>query len=220
MGETPPGALRIIGILLFGQRRSIIRTIAQLIVLVAIGLGVLTAIDAVRYPWAFSWIGGRALTGDWHGEFAAPGVGPHAVYMELRADFGGRSARAASRIAGKALMCDGAGLTREFAVRGRTLNWRGTALQLETGRRDDREGRVVQLQKVEGEWDGDTIRANGALSLYELKDGAARWSSAEASADGDPGDPVVPLTLQRGNEADFRRACQRLKQSAGVSPRS
>jgi hypothetical protein len=170
----------------------------------------LTVVDAALFLRARSLTGGSTLTGGWYGELTVPKAGTQRVYIELSGFLASRCHHC-RRIDGCARLCDGTGAITEFNVDGNPNDWRGTSFWITTGRIDNRDGRGVQLGRVDGKRQDDTIQAQAALRFYHVEGGVSRAtmdvSRDEAGSSGT--EPVVPLVLRRASEDQFLAACGR-----------
>lgn len=101
------------------------------------------------------------------------------------------------------------------------MNWRGTSFWMSTGLTDNRDGRGVQLGRLEGQLDGDTIHGRATLVFYDVERGVARAAAERSRGDdrSDQAEPVVPLVLRRGSEREFLAACSRLGENGRSADR-
>lgn len=206
MRDREPGTLTILIRLLFGSWRGFARSVATIAAVIVAGLAVLTAFETALFPWSRSFTGGPTLTGEWYGEFPAPSLGVHRVYVELDGHLAARCI-GCNRIEGRARICDSRGRVRDFRITGDVNNWRGTSFWMSMGQTDNRDGRGVYPGHVEGRWEGDTITAQATLTTYNFAGGVA-YSTSQITRDGEvERDPVVPLVLRRGTEEQFDASC-------------
>jgi hypothetical protein len=132
------------------------------------------------------------------------------VYFDLGISETGRRQRSAS-IEGTLKWCDGSGAVLDYGLYGDVDNWRGTRFHLTTRYLVERESGQSPAE-LQGEWQGDEIKAAGRLVRNE------RTATAVAVR----GQPIqqnstmpVEYTLRRGSEKDFLKACRDRTSTSG-----
>jgi hypothetical protein len=180
------------------SRRGIVRGVLTMALVFVGYLAVLTLLDLPFTPWARSFGMWPTLTGDWSGELRTEGGRPHPVFFAVRGGWRRRSVY----INGRGRLCERDGAIRDFEISGRPDNWSGSRFHLST-RGVVEHGAGTQLGELEAEWQGDAIRATGALVS------AGPVATASVSRDSRPAaPPKVHYSLRRGSEKDFLTACK------------
>jgi hypothetical protein len=168
-------------------------------------------LQSACYPWAHSITFGRTLVGMWVGELTPARRGTHILFLDLRDDI---SEDAGPDLRGTARLCDTRGELHEFGITGRTQNWRGTRFHLRTFITERRDGEGVELGGVDGEWDrGDTLRLDVKPELWRIRGGGTISSTDRPPEQIALEDTIVPSTLTRAGEREFRDACDRLRRA-------
>jgi hypothetical protein len=186
--------------------------VAFLVFLWAIGL------QAISYPWAFSWMrpltGAPTLVGDWYGEIVFPSGRKQLIALDIDSDTRRCRARCLSIVA-SARVCDSQGL-RRFAGSTTPDNWSGTRFDLSLTSPD------VSLPgfdiiRIRAEREDETLRTTTEFEpIHTTPDGAA-IASATIERGGRPvrtdvgTDEMfsVDLLLRRSGAEDFQAACPR-----------
>lgn len=168
-------------------------------------------------PWAHSTFG-PTLIGIWMGEFTPASRGRHVVLLDLRDAISEDSDR---DLAGTATICDARGEQRTFGVTGMTQNWRGTRFRFTTFIKANVNGEGVQLGEVDGDWDrGDTLRVSVKPRLWRIRNGGVFSSTDRSPEQMVLEDTIVPLTLTRATDRQFRAACEQLRTDGSGRDRS
>jgi hypothetical protein len=186
--------------LLWFWRRAILRVVLMM-ALAALGVfAAVTLIEIPLAPWVRSFGLWPTLTGDWYGTLETTDRSVSYVYFEIRGQVLGR--QRGPNIRGTARWCDRTGQIWDYDIWGDPDNWRGTQFHLSTRNEIERDS-GVDLGDLQGEWNGDAIRAISALVPR------ARTATAEAtrSSRSSTERPIARLSLQRGAERDFLAAC-------------
>jgi hypothetical protein len=164
-------------------------------------ISILLLLEMARAPWARSLGLWPTLAGDWTGEVETADRGITPVFFAIR---GWVPKRGRPSIEGRARFCDRSDAIRDFEISGRPDNWGGTRFRVSMSSAVERDSRLGPGE-LQGEWQGDAIRAAGAL----ISRGPV--ATAEVSRSSPPeSPPQVRYALRRGSEADFLAACQRL----------
>lgn len=175
--------------------------------MVIVGVAVLSVsilLEVPRAPWARSLGLWPTLAGDWVGDLTIENGGAQPVFLAIR---GFVPRRGRPSINGRARLCDQGGAIRDFQISGEPDNWRGTRFHFAMTATAERDWPLAPGE-LGGEWDGDAIRATGALvSRGPVATAEISRSSGPASP------PPVYVALRRGNEEDFLTVCH------NVSPR-
>ncbi len=169
----------------------------------------LFGLESACYPWAHSITFGRTLTGTWVGELTPARRGTHILFLDLRdaiSDEGGPDLRGIARL------CDTRGEVHEFGITGSTRNWRGTRFHVRTYITERGDGDGVELGGFDGEWDrGDTLHAQVKPELWRIRGGGTISSTDRPPDQIALEDTIVPSTLRRAGDQEFRNACDRLR---------
>ena len=183
------------------SKRAIVRGVLTLALVFAGYLAVMTLLDLPFTPWARSLGMWPTLTGDWSGELRTEDGRTQALFLAVRGGWYRRSVY----INGRGRLCDRPGAIRDFEISGAPDNWRGTRFHFSTRDVVDY-GPGTQLGEVRGEWEGDAIRATGAL----VSAGPVATASATRES-GPAAPPQVLYSFRRGSEKDFLTACNAQK---------
>jgi hypothetical protein len=183
------------------KRRTILRAVVMVVIGTAAVVSVSILLEAARAPWARSLGLWPTLKGDWVGELTMEGTRARPAFLAIR---GFVPTRGRPSISGRARFCDRGGVIRDFEISGEPDNWRGTRFHFSMSPREGRDWRLTPGE-LQSEWDGDAIRATGAMvSRGPVATADISRSSAPASP------PPVYVALRRGNEADFLTVCQKV----------
>jgi hypothetical protein len=183
------------------MRRAVLRIGALLVVAGLVTVAVAVLLEAPFAPWARSFGLWSTLTGDWTGTVeTAPGR-TRPVFLAIR---GGLPRRGRAYIDGRARLCDGRDAIREFEITGAPDNWRGTKFHLSMRSVVEHDAQPAPGD-LQGEWDGDEVRAAGALVS---RSAVATAEASESSPTEAP--PQARWALRRGTEAEFLAACRAL----------
>jgi hypothetical protein len=187
------------------------RSVAVLVLFFVLLFTGIFGLESACYPWAHSITFGRTLVGTWVGELTPARRGTHILFLDLRdaiSDEGGPD------LQGTAKLCDTRGETHAFGMTGRTQNWRGTRFHLRTFITERRDGEGVELGGVDGEWDrGDTLQLSVKPELWRIRGGGTISSTDRPPDQIALEDTIVPSTLTRAGEREFREACDRLRRA-------
>jgi hypothetical protein len=178
------------------RRRQLLPFVGMIGVL-AVGFGIVYGSHWLLNPWV-SLPGRPGLTGYWQGEVAVAPGDNRRVVLHLKGDPSSRCSTCPD-IAGEAKVC-GATQNTTYEVWGDPLNFRGTRFSLKV--RPVREGPGRFLNRLDGEWDGDLLKAETGITVIDA-DGAARWTTSSDR----PPDPPPRLELLRATAGDYRAAC-------------
>jgi hypothetical protein len=197
----PPGDLSLLLGLVLDHRRAILRVIATMATIVVAGVVILTLLEVPIAPWARSFGLWPTLTGEWHGEMRTPDGRVQPVHLRIGGGMrlGGRGR---PYIDGLARVCAGAGVVREYVLWGRPANWRGTRFSLSMSR-DAEEDSAYGPGDLQGEWQGDEIRATGT---WIVRGPTATASVTRSEGVASP-PPEVRYQLRRGGQEAFLAAC-------------
>jgi hypothetical protein len=195
-----PGTLS----LLWFWRGAVLRVVGTMVLTGLAFYVTLVLIEIPVAPWIRSFGLWPTLTGGWHGVVQTADGRTSYVYLEIRGEVfspGSRRARD-SYIQGFARWCDDTGRIRNHDIWGNPDNWRGTKFHLSTRSEVDREA-GVSLGDLQGEWNGDEIRATGVLVSHART--ATAYATRTSRSPSAP--PLVRYTLRRGSENEFLAAC-------------
>jgi hypothetical protein len=168
--------------------------VAIAVLLVVLGLISTNMTDVVLNPWARSLTGAPLLTGTWQGELRLPADDVRPVILHLeREPYRPGKCSGCTTIKGSAQVCGAGGAPEPFTIRGKARNWRGTRFYVDTQAGERPPGVYVSLDRLEGEWDRDTIRLRTTVRAVTINpDGSATTTSDSASPD-----PEVSVDLHR-----------------------
>ena len=165
------------------------------------------AFDALFFPWSFSFVGGPVLVGEWYAEIVAPrGMRRH-LALEMIGHTG-RCPPPCDRLNVSARLCDARGLHRYEGL-GDIDNWRGTLFHARVSALESNVA-VERSIHLQGRRQGDTIVAHTVLGPVRPAAGPARATVPESDAASPVSAPVL-VTLRRGSEGSFERACRALR---------
>ncbi|MCW3816144.1 hypothetical protein ONA91_17005 [Micromonospora sp. DR5-3] len=168
-----------------------------LIGVLVVGFGLIYGSHWLLNPWVT--VPGRpGLTGYWQGEVTVAPGDNRRVVLHLKGDPPNRCQNCPD-IDGEAKVC-GATQHTTYDVWGDPLNFRGTRFSLKI--RPVREGPGRFLNRLDGEWDGDLIRADTEITVIDA-DGVARSTTSSDR----PPDPPLRVELRRATAGDYRAAC-------------
>lgn len=186
---------------MFHSRRAVLRIGALLVFAGLVTLGIALLLEGPFAPWARSFGLWPTLTGDWTGTFESAGGETRPVFLAIR---GGVPRRGRAYIDGRARLCEGSTPIRDFEITGAPDNWRGTKFHLSMRSVVEHDSRPAPGD-LQGEWDGDEVRATGVLVS---RSSVATAETSESSPAAAP--PQARLVLRRGSEADFQASCRAL----------
>ncbi|MEV0156160.1 hypothetical protein AB0H57_20865 [Micromonospora sp. NPDC050686] len=175
-----------------------VRLIVGLILVLAVGLGIIYGLHWVLNPWV-SAPGRPGLTGYWQGEVSMADGDERILVLHLVGDPPDQKCYNCPDIDGAAKVC-GAGQRTVYEVWGDPENFRGTRFSVKT--RPERHEPGLFLNYLKGEWDGDLLRLDATITKID-PDGVARSSIG----DDHPPAPPVRVELRRATKADYRAAC-------------
>jgi hypothetical protein len=183
-----------------------------LVFLWAIGL------QAISYPWAYSWMrpltGAPTLVGEWYGETVFPSGRKQWIALDIDSDTRRCRSRCLSIVA-SGRVCDSQGL-RRFEGRTAPDNWSGTRFDLSLTSPDiSLPG--FDIIRIRAEREDEMLRTTTEFEpIHTTPDGAAIASATikrgAAPARTDVGTDemfIVDLLLRRSGAEDFQEACPR-----------
>ncbi len=183
--------------LIHAPGRTILRGLVMLALLTVGGVAILMLLEVPFTPWARSFGMWPTLTGEWIGELETAEGRSLPVFLEMGGGFRGRS----TYIDGRARLCYRRDAIREFKVAGRPDNYRGTKFHLSLRQNVEGDSGLVP-GNLQGEWQGDEIRATSTLiSLSPVGTASATAGSRAAEP------PRARYALRRGSEQQFLAAC-------------
>jgi hypothetical protein len=188
------------------RRRWLVATVVLLVAAGAVFFVVPRLLDLAVRPWAFSLTGGPTLTGTWAGELQLAPDDVRTVSLHLKKDRninrrGGNAQR--SDIEGTAAICDATGAPVHFTVDGDPEGRSGSRfwLELSPGRLEP--GTHVSFGRIDGVWDGDTLRLHAKPETIQISaDGAASGSADTATTN-----RSVDFTLTRAADGTDSLRC-------------
>jgi hypothetical protein len=191
-------------------RRALVRIALVFIgvfCLVLAGHGVL---EMALTPWARSFGLWRTLTGEWYGALRRPDGQSVPLYVALtgglRITRGGGTDR--TYIEGRARVCDGPAVIRDYTLHGRPDGWRGRSFSLGTALITEPPP-PMRLGDLVGEWTDDTLRLAGAEVSTAMTQTAEATRSSPPPPTSSARFELVPVhELRRGTEAEFLAACR------------
>jgi hypothetical protein len=194
-----PSGRRLLWIFVVANRRAVVRAVLMMAMAGVAIVSTFVVLEALSAPWARS-LGLRpTLAGDWTGELDAGTGSRQPVFFAIR---GYVPKRGRPLIEGRARLCDRSGSIRDYEIAGGPDTWRGTRFHVSLSGAVEHDSQVGPGE-LQGEWEGDAIRATGVLVTRGRAATAAASTSSRPEAP-----PQVHFVLRRGSEADFLAACR------------
>jgi hypothetical protein len=198
----PPSDRKLLWSLAVRKRRPLARAVLTRVIVGVAALSASVLLEVPRAPWARSLGLWPTLTGDWVGDLTIGSGRARPVFLAIR---GFVPRRGRPSINGRARLCDQGGAIRDFQISGEPDNWRGTRFHFAMSATAERDWPLAPGE-LGGEWDGDAIRATGALVS---RGPAATLEISRSSRPASP--PRVYVAMHRGNETDFLTVCQNVR---------
>ena len=167
-------------------------------------------LDMWRFPWAYEGSGRPTLTGTWVGSLTTATGQRRGVIMEMHLpDISGRKRKTRRTrfgdLEGTARTCDERGDIRTLTLSGKPDNREATQLHVMTVPAETPPLDGLTLNTAKGMWDqGNTLHLQAG---FYFRKGSGAISGPEYPDT----QKEVLLHMERGGEADFRRACDAIR---------